>query len=737
MKISIRNLWLLVCAFALLGAQLLPTYAWADAISSAGAPPALMQGVIGKVTYLLGQADITQADGSVLPLTVQMTIPEGSRIQVKERGLVRLLMIDGGIEKLGAGTVFTFDKYTYDPNDIQATEIRKTLLEGEVTSTTGQGGQGMKERYRLNSPLAAIGVLGTEYTVNVSKGETWVTVHSGEISIAKLGGSCQRFGLGACVGGERLSEGQRGLALVVRANEPKPILMPATAIPVTETKAETPPTPVKEAAKEKDVEKASTKESETAEKTATTEKPAEPETQKSPQAPTAATASTSQPDNTKQQDHTSSTAMPSAPALSASTATAPPALPVADTAPSLPEPKAVEKTSAPLASSPAPMTEKSAAMVVAKDERNPIDTIFTAPAVSTVESAAVSAAEYMQAPPSVTLEAATPSFVASKETVSSTPQQEIPVVSNSRAKQSLVQSSNSTTVSSVPDKVAVAPVVATPVVATTPAVETIPVKLPVVTTVAVTPSVVPLVTEKLTVETVPKKPKETTVTAVVAPVMPVVEPVPEKPKETTVTAVVAPVMPVVEPVPEKPSVKVVTPAPTVVSELPSPTVNWGKYDPAASVDGKTSFSDQVNSSYTQLLQPVSASTTPILQQNPSVSPPESDKRDVGVAAAVDSAVAPVSVATPVAATVSNADTGKMTPLPSSSSSSTTLLSNDSVVVTPQTPSVTAVASVSVVPVSVVPVSVATPVTVVPLPVVAPITAAPLTPLTLTPPLASP
>ncbi len=709
MKISIRNLWLLVCAFALLGAQLLPTYAWADAISSAGAPPALMQGVIGKVTYLLGQADITQADGSVLPLTVQMTIPEGSRIQVKERGLVRLLMIDGGIEKLGAGTVFTFDKYTYDPNDIQATEIRKTLLEGEVTSTTGQGGQGMKERYRLNSPLAAIGVLGTEYTVNVSKGETWVTVHSGEISIAKLGGSCQRFGLGACVGGERLSEGQRGLALVVRANEPKPILMPATAIPVTETKAETPPTPVKEAAKEKDVEKASTKESETAEKTATTEKPAEPETQKSPQAPTAATASTSQPDNTKQQDHTSSTAMPSAPALSASTATAPPALPVADTAPSLPEPKAVEKTSAPLASSPAPMTEKSAAMVVAKDERNPIDTIFTAPAVSTVESAAVSASEYTQAPPSVTLEAATPSFVASKETVSSTPQQEIPVVSNSRAKQSLVQSSNSTTVSSVPDKVAVAPVVATPVVATTPAVETIPVKLPVVTTVAVTPSVVPLVTEKLTVETVPKKPKE-----------------------TTVTAVVAPVMPVVEPVPEKPSVKVVTPAPTVVSELPSPTVNWGKYDPAASVDGKTSFSDQVNSSYTQLLQPVSASTTPILQQNPSVSPPESDKRDVGVAAAVDSAVAPVSVATPVAATVSNADTGKTTPLPSSSSSSTTLLSNDSVVVTPQTPSVTAVASVSVVPVSV-----ATPVTVVPLPVVAPITAAPLTPLTLTPPLASP
>ncbi len=224
MKISIRNLWSLMCVLVLLAAE----------VSSASTPPTLTAGMIGKVTYLLGQADITDADGSVSPLALQMEIPDGSRITVKARSRVSLLMLDGGIEKLGADTVFTFNKYTYDPDDPAATEIRKTLLEGEVTSTTGQGGEDAKERYRMNSPLAAIAVLGTEYTVKVSKGETWVTVHTGEISIAKLGGSCQPSGLGACAGGERLSEGQRGLAFVVRANEPKPILMPATAIPVSE-----------------------------------------------------------------------------------------------------------------------------------------------------------------------------------------------------------------------------------------------------------------------------------------------------------------------------------------------------------------------------------------------------------------------------------------------------------------------------------------------------------------------
>ncbi|WP_169314602.1 FecR family protein [Thiothrix nivea] len=203
--------------------------------------PVLAEGMIGKVTYILGQADVVTPDGAVSPLALQMEIPQGSRVQVRERSRVNLLMADGGIEKLGPDTIFMFDEYAYDPDNVRATEIRKTLIEGEVTSATGKGGESAKDRYRLNSPLAAIAVLGTEYTVRADAGETWITVHSGKVSVAKLGGSCLRSGLGACAGGEFLSETQRGFALVVRSGSPKPELAPVSAIPVSRDATEAAP----------------------------------------------------------------------------------------------------------------------------------------------------------------------------------------------------------------------------------------------------------------------------------------------------------------------------------------------------------------------------------------------------------------------------------------------------------------------------------------------------------------
>lgn len=575
MKTSIRSLWFLIGVLALLAAE----------VSLADASPTLAAGMIGKVTYLLGQAEMTTADGTVLPLSRNLGIPDGSRITVKERSRVSLLMVDGGVEKLGANTVFTFNKYTYDPADPAATEIRKTLLDGEVTSTTGRGGEDAKERYRLNSPLAAIAVLGTEYTVKVSKGETWVTVLSGEISIAKLGGSCQRSGLGACVGGERLSEGQRGLAFVVRASEPKPVLMPVTAIPISEKPAEkpaeTPQASAKEAEKESAKEAAN--EPEKSQQAASTEKPAEPEPPNSTQV-TTATASTAQQTSTKPPDNSNSAAAPPVPASESSAAAAAPS-PVVE---QVPAPKAVEKANLPVANTySAPVTEKPPASVAVKAEPNPsAKTVITAQAPISVEFVAVTTPERTQALPSVALESKASALTVS--TASSAPQAETSVASNTKPTQSLVQSSNNSVVPLAPDK------------------------------------------EKPKVETV-------------------AEPVPVKPKdkEVTVSTVVPPVVPPeAEPVPV---MSTVTP-PVVVSEPPAPIVNWGKYDPTASVDGKTSFSDQVSNSYTQLLQPVSATpAVSVPQQTPSVSLPEPDKPDVGVYKGDDTVAAdPVAVVSPSA-----------------------------------------------------------------------------------------
>ena len=195
--------------------------------------------VIGKVSYLLGQADMILPNGAVIAITKKTEILEGSKISVKDRSKLNLSLVDGATEKLAANSTLAFTQYRYDPADPKGSEIRKELIEGEVTSKTGVGGKEAKERYRLNSPLAAIAVLGTEYTVSISGGETRIVVMDGIISMAKLGGSCQRSGLGACADGEQLMASQRGLALVVRKDQPRPVLIPASTPPPVKSAAQT------------------------------------------------------------------------------------------------------------------------------------------------------------------------------------------------------------------------------------------------------------------------------------------------------------------------------------------------------------------------------------------------------------------------------------------------------------------------------------------------------------------
>jgi hypothetical protein len=239
---------------ALVGTLTLPLHAvFADDVktvtsgtSAAGTPST--PPVIGKVSYLLGQANMILPNGAVIAITKQTEILEGSKISVKERSKLNLQMVDGATEKLLANSTLEFTQYHYDPADPKGSEIRKELIEGEVTSKTGVGGKAAKERYRLNSPLAAIAVLGTEYTVSISGGETRVVVKNGIISMAKLGGSCQRSGLGACAGGEQLSENQRGLALIVTKDQARPVLIPASTPPPTKSDAQT--TSAKEQAEE-------------------------------------------------------------------------------------------------------------------------------------------------------------------------------------------------------------------------------------------------------------------------------------------------------------------------------------------------------------------------------------------------------------------------------------------------------------------------------------------------------
>jgi len=71
---------------------------------------------------------------------------------------------------------------------------------GTARLITGQAGQMAKQNFRLNTPVAAIGVRGTDFVVHADSDLTRVTVKQGAVVAAPYGEQCLVDALGPCSG---------------------------------------------------------------------------------------------------------------------------------------------------------------------------------------------------------------------------------------------------------------------------------------------------------------------------------------------------------------------------------------------------------------------------------------------------------------------------------------------------------------------------------------------------------
>ena len=104
--------------------------------------------------------------------------------------------------------------------------VRLSLDRGEVRSISGQATQEAKDRFRLNTPLVAIGVKGTDFTTQATQALTRVTVNQGAIVMAPFDQSCRADALGVCTGARAkdLTAEMVGMALVYRSGAADPSL---------------------------------------------------------------------------------------------------------------------------------------------------------------------------------------------------------------------------------------------------------------------------------------------------------------------------------------------------------------------------------------------------------------------------------------------------------------------------------------------------------------------------------
>ena len=132
----------------------------AAAADSAGTPDA-----VGEATLVIGVARITSAKGEVRPLDRGTTIHVGDRIETGEGGHVHMRFVDGGRLSVRASSRLQVENYSRSTDKTTLTAIKFRLDEGVVRSVTGAWGEAARDRFRLNTPVAAIGVKGTDFVV--------------------------------------------------------------------------------------------------------------------------------------------------------------------------------------------------------------------------------------------------------------------------------------------------------------------------------------------------------------------------------------------------------------------------------------------------------------------------------------------------------------------------------------------------------------------------------------------
>jgi hypothetical protein len=181
----------------------------------------------GQVMFVLGRASKQPVSGEQQAITKDMAVRQGDKIVTATDAYVYLRMADGALLVLRPGSILSIDLWTFNADKPEQSQIKYTLHQGLSRYVSGRGSQAAKEKFRFNTPLAAIGVRGTDFTVLAQTGVTEVSVRSGGVVVSAFSVTCMKDALGPCEGraaAELFANPSAGF-LQLKAGEQRPQLI--------------------------------------------------------------------------------------------------------------------------------------------------------------------------------------------------------------------------------------------------------------------------------------------------------------------------------------------------------------------------------------------------------------------------------------------------------------------------------------------------------------------------------
>src|SRR5712691_1861750 len=157
-------------------------------VSAAFSNPALAN--TGKVDFAIGNVTVTGSDGRGQPLTKGAEVKSGDKIVSSGDGRAQIRFSDGAYVSLQPSTEFDVKEYRYSGKTDGTESALFGLFKGAMRTVTGLVGRTNKNRYRISTSTATIGIRGTGGLIAIgADGSTLVTGTSGIWTLSNKGGT--------------------------------------------------------------------------------------------------------------------------------------------------------------------------------------------------------------------------------------------------------------------------------------------------------------------------------------------------------------------------------------------------------------------------------------------------------------------------------------------------------------------------------------------------------------------
>jgi hypothetical protein len=135
---------------------------------------------VAKVAVSVGEARKFSPTGQSELLQVGSPLMAGDRVRTGPDAVAILVFADEGRISLRADSELWIRHYEIDPSGVR-TRIELELVKGTVRQISGNASRTQPDRYRLNTPIAVIGVRGTDFLAKTSGDAVEAFVHEGKI----------------------------------------------------------------------------------------------------------------------------------------------------------------------------------------------------------------------------------------------------------------------------------------------------------------------------------------------------------------------------------------------------------------------------------------------------------------------------------------------------------------------------------------------------------------------------